>query len=100
MDNELILSDIVGFEWDKGNTDKNWKKHKVSREEAEQVFINKPLLLYDDIRHSTHEKRHYALGKTSKGIILFISLTIRDYKIRIISARPANRKEKKIYEKS
>lgn len=39
------LAECTGFEWDKGNNDKNWRKHRVSREEAEQVFSNRPLLL-------------------------------------------------------
>jgi uncharacterized DUF497 family protein len=39
------LSKCRGFQWDEGNADKNWIKHKVSRTEAEQVFFNRPLLV-------------------------------------------------------
>lgn len=39
------LADCTGFEWDAGNNNKNWRKHGVSREEAEQVFSNRPLLV-------------------------------------------------------
>lgn len=94
------LSQIIGFDWDSGNVDKNWTKHKVKAEECEQVFFNKPLLIFPDHKHSEKEKRHYVLGKTIDNKLLFISFTIRKNKIRIISARKMNKKEQKIYEQN
>ena len=52
---ENILDDVEGFEWDKGNIDKNWLKHKVLHVECEQIFFNEPLILADDIKHSQKE---------------------------------------------
>ena len=46
----------VGFDWDEGNARKN-DKHGVSKSEAEQVFLNVPLLLGDDLKHSRQEPR-------------------------------------------
>lgn len=92
------LSRIVGFDWDKGNISKNWKKHKVKAEECEQIFFNKPLIISPDPKHSQIEDRFYALGRTIEGKLLFIAFTIRKNKIRIISARIMNKIEKKIYE--
>lgn len=88
----------IKFEWDKGNIDKNWEKHTVDYKEAEEVFFNKPKLLNDKV-HSQSEERYVALGETNKTRTLFISYTIRNRKIRVISARDMNRKERGYYEK-
>jgi uncharacterized DUF497 family protein len=92
-----LLSDCLGFQWDKGNSKKNWIRHKVTRTECEQVFFNEPLLVADDIKHSQSEKRWYGLGQTDRGRLLFIVFTIRDQLIRVISARNMNHNERKIY---
>jgi len=55
------------------------------------------LVTYDE-KHSESEKRFYALGKTFKGKLLFVVFTTRKDRIRVISARPMNKKERKIYE--
>lgn len=96
----LKLSQIRGFDWDGGNIDKNWTKHKVKAEECEQVFFNQPLLIFPDHKYSEKETRLYVLGKTIDNKLMFISLTIRVNKIRIISARKVNKKEQKIYEQN
>lgn len=95
----MNFSDIIGFDWDKGNREKNWLKHKVAFYECEQIFFNDPLSIFQDIKHSDLEVRHYALGKTDSNKLLFISFTIRHNLIRIISARPMSKNEKKLYEK-
>ena len=92
-----ILSQCIGFDWDKGNIDKNWLKHKVSPAECEQIFFNHPLVVQDDIVHSKTEKRFYALGRTDSRRTLFIVFTVRNSLIRIISARDMSRKEREEY---
>lgn len=101
MDKSIIklLQECNGFQWDAGNKDKNWIKHRVTNTECEEIFFNQPLIVKDDIKHSNSEARFYALGHTDLGRNLFIVFTIRDKKIRIISARDMNRKEKEIYRK-
>jgi hypothetical protein len=89
----------ASFDWDKGNIEKNWNKHKVSFKEAEELFFNKPLKIFRDIRHSIVEKRFQALGITDKNRELTIFFTIRNKKIRIISARDQNKKERRKYAK-
>jgi uncharacterized protein len=91
------ISQCLGFEWDKGNVDKNRIKHKVSSSECEQIFFNHPLLIQDDILHSATEKRYYALGKTDTNRFLFVVFTVRNDLIRVISARDMSRKERKVY---
>ena len=95
--NEL-MKNCEGFLWDEGNYNKNWIKHKVTRSECEEIFFNLPLVISDDVKHSSTEKRFYALGKSKSERFLFISFTIRKNLIRVISARDMNRKERKIYE--
>jgi uncharacterized protein len=96
----LDLSQIEGFEWDEGNSRKSVEKHDVSQGEAEQVFFNDPLLIIEDVRHSSYETRLHALGRTDAGRLLHISFTLRGSGklIRVISARAMHRKEKTRYE--
>lgn len=89
--------ELTGFNWDEGNTRKNWIKHGVSIQEAEEIFFNQPLLVAKDERHSQKEERHFALGRTNNGRYLFAVYTVRKYLIRIISARNMSRKERNIY---
>lgn len=93
------LPNVEAFDWDMGNIYKNLFKHHVSHKESEEVFKNKPLVLYFDAKHSSKEERHVCLGKTDAGRLLSISFTIRKNKIRVISARDMNKKEKKEYAK-
>ena len=96
MSSSLKLNELVGFEWDKHNIE-HIKKHSVNYIECEDVFFNKPLRINEDESHSKIEDRWEALGKTSNNRLLFISFTIRNNRIRVISARNQNRKERKIY---
>ena len=99
MDNicKKTLSQCVGFDWDKGNIDKNWLKHRVSPPECEQIFFNQPLVVQDDELHSKTESRFFALGKTDLNRTLFIAFTVRNQLIRVISARDMSRKEREAY---
>lgn len=94
----IDFSKINGFEWDMGNYDKNWAKHKVEWQECEEAFFDSGLKQYKDKLHSGKEERYIALGKTAHGRILYIAFTIRNNKIRVISARDLNRKEMYLYE--
>lgn len=89
---------VTGFDWDDGNLLKNWEKHGVTHLEAEQVFFNEPLIVVDDKNHSQDEPRWYSLGRTDAKRTLMVVFTLRNQKIRIISARDMSRKERKIYE--
>lgn len=89
----------IQFEWDTGNKDKNWQKHHVHYKEAEEVFLNKPIKIYKDITHSQKEVRFTALGVTNRGRRLYITFTLRESTIRVISARDQDKKERREYEK-
>ena len=94
------LSQVEGFEWDEGNSRKSVEKHDVSQAEAEQVFFNEPLLIVEDVSHSSYEIWLHALGHTDAGRLLHISFTLRGNGklIRVISARTMQRKERLRYE--
>ena len=91
------FADCTGFDWDAGNLDKNWKKHKVSFWEAEEVFFNQPIVLGPDVAHSDSEDRYFALGKTDSGRLLFVVFTLREQQIRIVTVRDMSTKERGIY---
>ncbi|HEX5037883.1 MAG TPA: BrnT family toxin [bacterium] len=88
----------VAFEWDGGNDVKSYTKHGVSRQEAESVFQDDRKLHFSDPFHSKGERRYITVGRSAHPRILFIAWTLRGTKVRIISARPASRKERKVYE--
>jgi len=94
-----LFVDVEGFEWDAGNSEKNLIKHSVSNSECEEAFSDERKLIRDDPKHSNTETRHQIVGRTNLGRILFISFTIRRDKIRVISARDVNKKERTYYEK-
>lgn len=93
----MEIVDLEDFEWDTGNIGKNYSKHNVTWIEAEDVFKNSPLLWFDDQKHSEIEKRYIVFGKTNKHRLLVMSITVRENKIRIITVRDQNKKEKMFY---
>jgi uncharacterized protein len=93
-----IMRGIEGFEWDEGNSGKNERKHGVTDREAEEVFFNKPLIAARSSKGSG-EIRYAGLGKTYGSRLLAVIFTVRGKRIRVISARPMSRSERKIYEK-
>jgi hypothetical protein len=95
----MIVPEPLSFEWDKGNSDKNRISHGISNEQAEEPFFDDEKKIAKDVFHSNKEKRYILLGKTKNYILLYIAWTIRNKKIRIISARRMNKKEVPLYEK-
>lgn len=94
----MSLPEIKGFDWDDGNVSKNWESHRVSPNEAEQVFFNRPLIVADDVKHSGVERRYFVLGQTDDDRPLFVAFTLRGDLIRAISARDMSRRERKVYQ--
>lgn len=94
-----LLSLIIDFDWDDGNYFKSLHKHEVSAQEAEEIFINAPFIMNQDAGHSAREQRYQALGKTNEERKLFVAFTLRNSKVRVISARPMNKYERGVYEK-
>lgn len=95
-----LLAHVSGFQWDDGNSGKNWIKHRVSDEEAEDIFANVPLLLLPDFEHSLREARYIAFGRTNSARPLFVGFTIRQDQIRVISARDMTSRERVRYSRA
>jgi hypothetical protein len=95
---------IIGFDGDEGNARKSADKHDVSQPEAEQAFLNRPLLVSPDTQHSQQEPRYHALGTTDNKHQLHLTFTVRSGAagrfIRIISARDMHRKERAKYDQT
>ena len=93
------LGSSIEFEWDEGNIDKNWVKHKVLNKEIEEVFFCNNRFIFKDELHSQKEKRLRDFGITKNKRKLLVIFTQRREKIRAISARDMNKKEMQFYEK-
>jgi uncharacterized DUF497 family protein len=90
------------FSWDAAKAIGNHRKHGVSFEEAATVFADPEALDWEDTGHSGTEARSKRLGRSVTRRVILLIYTVRrttDGKetIRIISARPASRKERQAY---
>lgn len=83
------------FEWDDEKAAINFKKHKVLFETAAKVFLDVNRVEIYDAAHSDQEDRFITIGIA--GDVLFVVYTERQANIRLISARIANEKERRIY---
>lgn len=91
---KLDLAKIDGFDWDEGNLE-HIKRHEVEYSECEEIFLNKQLIMIaDDDEHSNLEERFNVFGISSEERKLALVITIRKNKIRVITARDQNKKEK------
>ena len=97
MTDVASVPEFEGFDWSGGNAEKNWKRHRVTPLEAEQVFFNNPRLVGADLAHSREEKRFYALGQTDENRELFLAFTMRARRLRVVSARDMSRRERRGY---
>jgi len=88
----------VTFEWDAREASANLKKHHVAVEDATTVFLDPLAITFADPDHSFHEQREITIGYTMKKHLVFVSHGERGKLIRIISARPATRTERRQYE--
>ncbi len=96
-----VILEASQFDWDSGNRDKNKSKHAVEDWECEEVFIDSKKVILKDALHSGQENRYILLGKTRQSRLLYLAFTIRNEKIRVISARDVTkRKEIDLYEKA
>jgi uncharacterized DUF497 family protein len=92
------FKDAEGFQWDDANSSKNWSRHQVSQTEAEQVFLNRPVVVTD--ARPGIEARWFAFGRTDGNRLLAVVFTIRGPVLRVISARPMSRPERKSYDQA
>ena len=90
----------IAFDWDQWNVQKNEIKHGVSRLEAESAFYDPRLRLFEDEKHSTSREPRYILyGRGLESRVLMVGFTLRAKRVRVITARPASRRERGIHDK-
>ena len=92
------MSDLR-FVWDPRKASASEKKHGVSFEEAESVFLDEQALLIGDPEHSDDEDRFILLGLSARLRILVVCHCFRESEtvVRIISARKADGDEENEY---
>lgn len=88
------------FEWDPRKAAANEKKHGVTFEEAATVFGDALAMIFDDEAHSNDELREIIVGHSNRNRLLVVCFTERDYRIRIIGARKATKREREDYEEN
>lgn len=95
----IVHMDDILFQWDEAKNRENERKHGVSFEEAQTVFLDESAIRFSDPDHSTDEDRFLMLGVSFKLRVLVVCHCFRtgDDVIRIISARKATRKEETAY---
>lgn len=86
----------VEFEWDENKVQSNIEKHDVRFEEAAEVFFD-PFYQVGDAT-ANEEQRDFILGYSLSQRLLFVVYIERGRRTRLISARPATRTERKLYE--
>ena len=92
------LHTTVTFEWDNDKAQRNVRKHGVTFDEAATAFGDPLSVTIDDPDHSLDQQRLLLLGQTLNGKLLVIAHLDDGETIRIISARMANRHERRQYE--
>jgi uncharacterized DUF497 family protein len=85
-------------EWNEEKALENAKKHRVSFEQAQQVFDDPRAVPFEDLEHSNEDETRYVMVGMSSIGLLFVSFTYRDEIVRIISARRAEKWMVNIYE--
>lgn len=92
----------VEFEWDNNKAQSNIEKHGVTFEEATEIFFD-PFYQTGNanpVSGSSSEQRDFIIGYSLEQRLLLVVYVERGLRTRIISARPATRKERKLYEQS
>ena len=91
---ETTINNML-FEWDEEKANLNWRKHKIDFNDAAKVFADENRVEWLDEYHSDDEDRYITVGKVNE--ILFVVYTEREDVTRLISARRANKQERRKY---
>ena len=95
-----VWKEPIQFQWDIGNQEKNWVKHRVTHAECEEAFFDPHKRLLRPTLHGERETRHVLIGYTAGKRLLFVVFTIRGHTVRVISARDVHKRERNLYEET
>jgi hypothetical protein len=90
----------LAFEWDPKKEAANRRKHDVGFAEASSVFGDPLSITIPDPGHARSEERFVIIGKSSTNKLLIVVHTVREARVRLISARGATRHERRNYEET
>jgi uncharacterized DUF497 family protein len=88
----------IKFDWDPSKARRNSRKHRIDFDEASTVFADTLSITIPDPDHSEDEERWVTLGLSNRHRLLVVVHTEEDETIRLISARRADRLERRKYE--
>jgi len=84
------------FEWDDRKNASNIAKHGLSFRTASEIFDGRVITAVDD-RFDYGEERRISIGTIGSAVVIVVTHTDRNGNIRIISARPAKKRERERY---
>jgi len=90
----------IAFEWDRRKDSANRRKHGVGSTEASTVFDDPLSITIPDPDHDIDEERCVIIGMTRKQNLLIVDHTVREERVRPISARPATNHDRRNYEET
>ena len=90
----------IAFEWDRRKDAANLRKHGVGFAEASTVFDDPLSITIPDPDYTIDEERFVIIGMSSQRSLLIVVHTIRGERIRLISARPTTKHERRNYEET
>lgn len=94
-----IEKDVFEFDWDDGNASKSVTKHGIEIHEVESVFeLRLAVPMGEQVSPLVHEERLCLVGPSQRGRLISVVFALRNGKVRPISSRKANRKERLKYE--
>jgi uncharacterized DUF497 family protein len=88
----------IKFAWDPRKARRNLRKHGIDFDEASTVFADTLSITIPDPDHSEDEERWVTMGLSNRQRLLVVVHTEEEETIRIISARTADRLERRKYE--
>ncbi len=91
---------MMNYQWDYDKAQSNLRKHKIRFADAVFVFQDESAITLEDTEHSEDEDRYVTIGMDALGQILVVIFTWRGNTIRLISARKATARERKVYEEN
>lgn len=95
----MVYTEISSFDWNEAKNISNFKKHGIHFEEAVKVFFDPLGITKQDLKHSAYELRYQIIGATEIGLLFVVFTERKKFRLRIISARICNKKERSEYEK-
>jgi len=92
----MYVPSFKDFEWDEAKNGSNIRKHGIGFDTAKRIFDGR-VATSPDTRQEYGEDRRISIGTVEPGALIVVAHTQRGRRIRLISARPASRKERKAY---